>query len=211
MVGDKKNVGRDDLAKLSLREFAGHLRPGAFRMLVVSVVSVIVVMFGAGAFVQRYVLHDEPIRVTQPKKSDRSSVLSAGALIIDYRNDEYVMLGVLHAPEGRGIVFSPPGGSSETGEGPIKTAIRETLEETGYTLTNVEFLERAPAGNPNFSLVSAEVDSTVSQVNYTYDRGVGIIWANPSRVPPSGWRFPEQRTWVIDRFEELVRSSSLKQ
>ena len=85
------------------------------------------------------------------------------------------MLGVLHTPEDRGMVFSPPAGVSKEGEGPIETAIRETFEETGFKLKNVNYLDTAPAGNPNFTLVVADIDKSVAQETYRHDGTAGII------------------------------------
>lgn len=204
----------EDPAKKSLGKLLSELRPGDAKALISSIAAVVVVVFGAGVGFERYFLTktlDENLPIPDTSTGSNSGPAattvgpeSSGALIVKKRTEGYVMLGVLHIPQGRGIVFSPPAGGTEDNESPTDTAIRETLEETGFTLKNVRFLEKAPAGNTNFSLVAADIDESVPQQDPHKHDGIGMIWADPIRIPQSDWRFPEQREWIINSFQKQV-------
>ncbi|UTW44507.1 NUDIX domain-containing protein [bacterium SCSIO 12696] len=127
-------------------------------------------------------------------------VRATGALILGCNNKKPAMLGVLHDEDGS-FVFSPPAGKSKEGESERATAIRETEEETGYTIIPLKSLGNSPKGNTNFSLVLAEVDKNKAADPH-YHEVVGLLWANPKDIPSSGWRFPEQKEWIVELFEE---------
>ena len=144
----------------------------------------------------------EPASVHEGATVD--SVIAAGALIVDCHNEKPAMLGVLH-DENELIVFSPPAGRSNVNESAMETAVRETAEETGYSVIADRVLGRAPMGNPNFSMVLAKMDRT-RQASPHFQEVVGLLWTNPADIPARSWRFPNQREWIVELFEENAPS-----
>lgn len=138
---------------------------------------------------------DVPIHREPP-----SNVESAGALIVGCQNNRPAMLGVLHNIDGH-TLFAPPAGKSNMDEDPSSTAKRETREETGYSIDVLGELGNSQKGNTNFSLVLAKVDKSVP-ADPNIQEVVGLLWIDPSEVPSNSWRFPEQREWIIELFEE---------
>lgn len=133
---------------------------------------------------------------------------AAGALILQCRDNLPAMLGVLHSENGH-LVFSPPGGGSNDDESPEDTAIRETYEETGYTIIAERFIENSPSGNTKFSLVLAKIDDSAVANPYT-NEVVGLLWSDPNDIPKKSWRFPEQRRWIVELYEQYANSICLE-
>ena len=131
---------------------------------------------------------------------------AAGAIVIDCRVESQgpVMLWVMHEEDDL-IVFSPPGGRSVNGESASQTAIRETLEETGYTIEEKKFLGSLPNGNPNFNLILAKLVHPEQAFLPFFNETVGLLWASPVRIPEKSWRFSDDRVWITDLFETHVR------
>jgi len=155
-------------------------------------------IFTAGAVISEAGIYKNAKKMLFPKEV--TYVKASGALILGCKNKKPAMLGVLHDEDGS-FVFSPPAGRSNEGETERITAIRETKEETGYSIIPRKNLGFSPEGNTFFSLVLAEIDNSKS-ANSHYQEVVGLLWANPKNIPKFSWRFPEQREWVIELFEE---------
>ncbi|GJM64587.1 NUDIX hydrolase [Persicobacter diffluens] len=91
----------------------------------------------------------------------------------------------------------------EEGEKVEDTAIRETLEETGYSIKFKDKIEQSPYGNTNFSLVYSEIDTSQNNLNFDNPETIGFLWIkNPKIIPLQNWRFPEQREWIIELFDK---------
>ena len=135
------------------------------------------------------------------KIKDEEGVNAVGAMVTNCVNDKPSMLLVMHEKDGR-IVYSPPAGKVNPDDNDdFTTAIRETKEETGYSILPKEFLGNSPKGNLNFKMVSAIVDTTRYPDPF-FNETIGIVWCDPNDIPVYSWRFPEQREWIIELYEE---------
>ena len=87
----------------------------------------------------------------------------------------------------RGL-WSTPGGHLDFGESPENCAVRETLEETGVTVSNVEFVaitnDLLPDVGKHYLTVwmRAEADNEATQIG---DLGEinGVGWFSPDQLP----------------------------
>lgn len=129
---------------------------------------------------------------------DLSNVRAAGTLVIDCRDDKPAMLGVMQYQQDH-LVFSPPGGWINAGEHPKQGAVRETREETGYTVIAEKILGHPPMMFNLYVLVLASVDKS-KRVSSNIHEVVDIKWAHPADIPIEDWRFPNQKQWIIDLF-----------
>ena len=129
---------------------------------------------------------------------DISHTKAAGTLVIDCRDGNPAMLGVMQYQQSH-LVFSPPGGWLNGGEHPKQGAVRETKEETGYTVIAEKLLGSPPMMFNVYMLVLASVDKS-KPVSSNTQEVVSVKWVNPSDIPIEDWRFPNQRQWIIDLF-----------
>ena len=129
---------------------------------------------------------------------DLSNTKAAGTLVIDCVEGEPAMLGVMQYQQNK-LVFSPPGGWLNRGEHPKQGAVRETKEETGYSVVAEKILGSPPMMFNVYIFVLAKVDQS-KPVSSNIQEVVSVKWANPSDIPIEDWRFPNQRQWIIDLF-----------
>ena len=146
---------------------------------------------------------DCPEQVDISKIPTEKGIEAVGAMITACVKDKPAMLVVLHSENGK-TVFSPPAGKIKTEDNDIfETAIRETKEETGYTIKSNIDLGNSPKGNTNFKMVLGTVVKEI-QPDPFFNETIGLIWINPKEIPLYSWRFPEQREWIIDLYEEIA-------
>ena len=143
-----------------------------------------------------------PEQVDISKIPNKKGEKAVGALITACIKNQPAMLIVLHSEDGR-TVFSPPAGKFKPNvdSSIYATAIRETKEETGYTITASQDLGNSPRGNTNFKMVLAKINDEI-QPDPFFNETIGLIWINPKEIPIYNWRYPEQREWIIDLYEE---------
>ena len=137
-----------------------------------------------------------------------AGVPASGAFIVGCQNEKPAMLGVIHRERNQ-MLFSPPAGKAIGNETASEAAVRETREETGYPITIIKPLGKSPSGNTNFSLLLAEIDRN-KPANPQLREVVGLLWADPEDIPPNSWRFPEQREWIVELFEQNAPVSCAK-
>lgn len=135
---------------------------------------------------------------------------AAGCLLKLQTADGPKMVGVLHIQDDR-RVFSPPAGGYDhvldgAGDQCFRaTAERETLEETGlFVQATHEFTSIPTTDGNEFHLFECLLwDPLLCQ--QAHDGEVAdIILMDPSALPDSQWRFPEQVPWVRENFEFIV-------
>ena len=154
----------------------------------------------------------EPIVWPAPPVEQKQA---AGCLIVRQSPLGPQALGLIHATKAdeRGrpagsLVFSTPGGMSRSGENLERTAERETLEETGFTVKAHEDLITFvnPENHVAFHLFHCEIDGDLQQRTRDQE-AVGLLWARPSDVPSQAYRFPSQRDDFIEVFGRLSAHS----
>ena len=130
-------------------------------------------------------------------KSDHS--FAAGCLI-KMKNK---LLTVRHKFSGR---LGIPAGFSEGSETAMCTAYRETLEETGLTVTVHELLKEYDNGFRLFRCQPADPVS-VSDTLAVPASGISeiseILWLDPLPIPRRQWRFPDQQSDLMELFKAI--------
>ena len=88
-------------------------------------------------------LRKDTVEVVGDKTASREIVEHNGGVTIAAVTDDNKMVMVKQfRKSAEKVVLETPAGKREKGEEPIKTAIRELKEETGYTASNIEFLTK---------------------------------------------------------------------
>jgi len=148
---------------------------------------------------------------------DQELMQAGGCLIVEDHNDNgYLMLGVLthlkNTKDGRRsdqLVFGPPGGGMKKGvDVNVKaTAIRETREETGYTVEAIPTpLHVFLNNNTAFSLFECKIDEE-KPVSLRDSEAIGVVWADPTCMKTEAWRFPGQQVKITDLYGDLASGS----
>jgi ADP-ribose pyrophosphatase YjhB (NUDIX family) len=99
-----------------------------------------------------------------------------------------------------------PAGYSEESETARCTAYRETLEETGLTVTVHELLKEfdngfrlfrcQPSDAVNISETPAVPATGVSEISE-------VLWLDPLSIPHQQWRFPDQQSDLMELFKSI--------
>ena len=137
--------------------------------------------------------------IERTTSSESDQAFAAGCLI--KMNNK--LLTVRHRFSGK---LGIPAGFSEESETARCTAFRETLEETGLTVTVHELLKEHDNG---FRLFRCQPSDTVnvSETLAVPATGVSeiseVLWLDPLPVPRHQWRFPDQQPDLMELFKSI--------
>lgn len=137
---------------------------------------------------------------TEHYTSGESDTAFAAGCLVKMENK---LLTVRHRFGGK---LGIPAGYSEESEAASCTAYRETLEETGFTVTVHELLKEYDNGFRLFRCRPADPVS-VSDTLTVPASGISeiseILWLDPLPIPRRQWRFPDQQSDLMELFKAI--------